>query len=154
MPEAPKDSVLDEFVLAELHDVQMKGPDDKDPNHPPRLLGLEYDVNGVRLGGFSRSVPVDEEPLGDAAQASELSTCVYQAPELMFATKFSYGVDIWSLGCWVSQAFFLFPLVARDTNYDRCGSWSMVNLYSTIRFHIKMRRLEFNIRSRGIRLLL
>ncbi|CAG8109315.1 unnamed protein product [Penicillium salamii] len=118
MPEAPKDSVLDEFVLAELHDVQMKGPDDKDPNHPPRLLGLEYDVNGVRLGGFSRSVPVDEEPLGDAAQASELSTCVYQAPELMFATKFSYGVDIWSLGCWMWELVYGQPLFDNTVSYQ------------------------------------
>ncbi|CAG8381880.1 unnamed protein product [Penicillium salamii] len=138
MPEAPEDSILDKFVLAELHDVQMKGPDDEVPDHPPRLLGLEYDVNEVKLGGFSRSVPADEEPLGDAAQASELSTCVYQAPELMFATKFSYGVDIWSLGCWMWELVYGQPLFDNTLSYqnEQTGNQYQVEGYKAVALNI------------------
>ncbi|CAG7920359.1 unnamed protein product [Penicillium olsonii] len=123
MPDTANSSLLDEFVLAELNDTQLRDPDgtsddttddndtaDDRADEFPRPLGMDHSIDSIRVGGLSLSVAADDRPYGDSGQAVELPTCVYQAPELMFESEFGYAVDIWSFGCWAWELVHGQPL--------------------------------------------
>ncbi|CAL4058886.1 unnamed protein product, partial [Meganyctiphanes norvegica] len=74
------------------------------------LLRSEDDMKSIMVVDFGNALRNTEEELSLYYSDFELQTLLYRAPEVIFGMKFSLEVDMWSLGCLLSECYLGVPL--------------------------------------------
>eukprot|EP00884_Botryococcus_braunii_P013834 jgi/Botrbrau1/22451/Bobra.0091s0053.1 len=75
----------------------------------PQNILLEDRSNTARLADFGLARICQSQP--GAAYSPDVVTLLYRAPELLLgATRYSYKVDVWSVGCIFAELVMLRPL--------------------------------------------
>jgi serine/threonine protein kinase len=64
--------------------------------------------------------PPDGSQFLDAFLCSQFGTRTYRAPEIILRSKtYSYGVDMWAVGCTFAEMFLKTPLFAGTSQIDQ-----------------------------------
>ena len=79
----------------------------------PENIMCKYgsDITHIILGDFGSSYYNEE-----AIVTTYIQTRFYRAPEIVLGIKFSYPIDVWSLGCIMYEIYFGHPLFGIDNS--------------------------------------
>lgn len=106
------DSVFTDFENNELQNPCPRKELDGRTIYTSRALRMPKDLGAPILCDFGSAV------MGDEEHSEDIQPDIYRAPEVILQAPWSYGVDIWNVGCVVRKPILLIPKVFRLTFSD------------------------------------